>query len=100
MGKSYIHHQFAFFPFTAQIYNLEPLGTNEKMKRIVIIIALVPRGLLWENLREEKDNKGEKKKILPSIKLCYLEPPSHDFKATFPYVGVKGLISLPVRNNS
>lgn len=33
---------FFFFPFPAQIGNLEPLGTNEKMKGIVIIIALVP----------------------------------------------------------
>lgn len=34
--------------FPAQMGNLEPLGTNEKMKGIATIIALVPCGLWWE----------------------------------------------------
>lgn len=41
------------------MYNLKPVGTNEKMKVIVTIIALVPWGLWWDHLREETD-KGEK----------------------------------------
>lgn len=41
---------------------LEPLGTNGKMKGIAVIIALVSWGLMQENLREEKNKKGKKKK--------------------------------------
>lgn len=61
LGKSSIHHQFAFSPFPTQIGNLEPLETNRKMEGIAIIIALVEWGLMQENLREAKDNKGKKK---------------------------------------
>lgn len=42
LGKSFIYHSFSFSAFAAQMGNLEPLGTNEKMKAIVAIIALVP----------------------------------------------------------
>lgn len=51
---------FPLSPFLAQMCNLKPVGTNEKMKGVVTIIALVPRDLWWGHLREEKDNKGKK----------------------------------------
>lgn len=83
LGESFIHHPLAFSPFPAQIGNLQPLRTNEKTKGIVTITAMAPGGLTWENLRG-KGSYRKQKRNLPGIKLCYLEPPSHDFKATFP----------------
>lgn len=59
LGKSFIYHSFSPFPFLAQMCNLKPVGTNEKMKGVVTIIALVPQDLWWGHLREEKDNKGK-----------------------------------------
>lgn len=47
------------FPFLAQMCNLKPVGTNEKMKGVVTIIALVPRDLWWGFLREVNDKKGK-----------------------------------------
>lgn len=61
--------------------NLKPVGTNEKMKDVVTIIALVPRDLWWGRWREDQDNEG--KGCLPRFKLCCLGPPAHDFKAAF-----------------
>lgn len=42
LGQSCIYHSFTFSLFLVQFGNLGPLGTNEKMKCIVTIIALVP----------------------------------------------------------
>lgn len=72
----------SLFAFPALSGNLEPLGSNEKMKGIVTVIVLVPWGLWWEHLREEDNNK--EKRNLPRIQLCCLGPAAHDFKATFP----------------
>lgn len=41
-GRLLIHHPRAFPPLPAQIGRLEHWGTHEKMKGIVVIIALVP----------------------------------------------------------